>query len=67
MNSEKKIEFIINLLPLIPLIAKGVSGAAATYDKMVKALKDGVTDDEMSAIIAERDAILDKLIADTQG
>lgn len=67
MNTERKLEIIINMLPLIPLVTKGISDAVSTYNKMAKALKSGdISDDDMSLLVAETDDILDRIIDKTQ-
>lgn len=66
MNTEDKLEFVINLLPLAVLAGRGVAAAAETFDKMYKALKDGsISDEEMALATAEMNETLDRLIAKT--
>jgi hypothetical protein len=62
METEKKVELIVDMLPLLPLIARGVASAAETFNRMYTALKDGVTAEEWASLIAERDAVLDSVI-----
>lgn len=66
MNTDEKLEFVINLLPLAVLAGRGVAAAAETFDKMYKALKDGsISDEEMTLATAEMNETLDRLIAKT--
>jgi hypothetical protein len=46
-------------------IIRGIPEAVKVYEKMLAALKDGITDEEWQAALAERDAALDSLIAKT--
>ncbi len=66
MNTEDKLEFVINLLPLVVLAGRGVAAATETFDKMYKALLDGsISEEEMALATAEMNETLDRLIAKT--
>jgi len=65
LNSDQKIDFMINLLPLIPPMIKGIQEAVDLYEKTVAALKNGVTVEEMNTALGERDAVLQRVIDKT--
>lgn len=65
MDTEKKINIIINILPLIPAVVKGVQDATELYNRMIQALKDGITPEEMESAINERDAVLQRIVDKT--
>lgn len=66
MTDEKKWEIVLNLLTVLRVAIVAVPEAKAFYDKMLAALKDGITADEWDSLLAERDAALDSLIAKTE-
>ena len=59
----KEWKLTINLLSLVPYVARGIPEAVALYEKTMQALKSGVTEDEMKAALDERDALIDKILA----
>lgn len=65
MNTEQKVEVIVNILPLIPAVVKGIQEATELYNRMIQALKDGITTEELNAAINERDAVLERIIEKT--
>lgn len=66
MNTDKKVELIINILPLVPFIAQGIAEAADTFNRVTADLKDGtLSEDETQAMLAERDAVIERIIAKT--
>lgn len=67
MNTERKVNLIIDILPLIPYVVRGIEGALNVYNKMMTALKDGITDEEWEVMKNDRDAVLTRVIERTGG
>lgn len=65
MNTEQKVDIIVNILPLIPAVVKGIQEATELYNRMIQALRDGITPDELNSAINERDAVLERIIEKT--
>jgi hypothetical protein len=65
--SDKKWEIVVNLLTIVPAVLKEVPGAVDLYHKMMTALKDDkISDEEWNSVLAERDALMTSIIAETE-
>lgn len=64
---EKKWQIVVNLLTLVPLVLRGIQEAEELYNRMLTGLKDGLTEEEWAAALADRDAVLARVIDKTAG
>ena len=62
-TKDKSLKLIVNILPLIPAMIRGVEGAEKVYNDLVEGLRDGISDEEWQSAIAERDAVFDRIAA----
>ena len=65
MDTEKKLQIVIDLLPLIPYVAAGITEAVELWNKMLATLQNGITPDEQAAQVKERDDVLQRIIDKT--
>lgn len=60
---SKEWALVVNLIALLPYAARGVEDAVKLYQRTVAALRDGISDEEMTSLLKEREDLEREILA----